>query len=378
MNRRTGNIVTEYNAFYGEIEFDSQIVAITRLDNVKPDADWIVPGLVDVHFHGLGPYNTETRGEIGKIAEFAATTGVTGICPALSSSDHDGSIVFLKEIAEEMKTSAPNRARIIGAHLEGPYLDVAHKGGMCEECLRGIDLNEIQTFLDIAPGVMRLITLAPELPNAMEAIRFLRKNGVAVDLGHTGCSPEQLREAADAGATQVCHLFDTFDGRAVEFGVSIPCTADVALIEDRLYKELICDGVHVKQDLITLSHRAAGAEHLIAITDAMPGAGLPKGTHLISHGEEYFMDDVARVCNNPDLILGSCLSMNRAFGNLVTRFGFTPVEASWMTAKNPSLAIGEYDRGVIAVGRWADLACLKNGSFDVHETILEGKTIYAE
>lgn len=377
MNTLQGNIVTETDFFYGEIEFAEKIIGIRRLDSSpRKDAAWIVPGFIDIHFHGQGPYNTEIPDELAPMSQYTALCGTTAICPTLSSSSLNETREFLEETARLTEKTVGNASKILGSHLEGPYLDVAHKGGMVEEHLRAISIDEIKDMLKWSRGTLRLMTLAPELPGAIEAIRFLSKNGITVSMGHTGCSIEQMEPAVNAGCSQVCHLFDTFDGRNVENGVSKPCLADAVLIEDRLQKELICDGVHIPERLIRLAHRASGAEHLISITDAMPGAGLPEGHVMYSQGKAYFMADVARLKESPELILGSALTMNKAFENLVRRFGFTPVEASWMTARNPARAIGIQDRGMLAESAFADIAVLDGNTLQNQKTILEGRTIF--
>jgi N-acetylglucosamine-6-phosphate deacetylase len=357
---------------------DKRIAHSEKQGGVRPDANWITPGFIDVHTHGIGPHGADVpQGPLG-MATFAPPTGLTGVCPTLAADTPENLLAFAKEVCELTKSPNPQITKILGSHLEGPFIDFAHKGGMDERFVRDADLDEARQLLEAADGTLKLMTISPEVDGAEAVISLMTQAGVTVSMGHTGCSKEQKDMAVAAGATQVCHLFDTFDGRHVEHGVSKPCLADCVLIDDRLMKEIICDGIHVPQELVTLAHRAAGAAHLIAITDSLAGAGLPSGsTFPMADGRMMVMTDVARLADNPDSIVGSCLTMDKVFRNLITRFGFTPVEAAMMTATNPAKCCHEeHVRGSLKIGLFADIAVI-SPEFDVEETILEGNTIYS-
>ena len=382
MQKRTliGNIITEEQVFFGTLNIaDKRIAHIEKQGEMRSDANWITPGFIDVHTHGIGPYSADSGQGAQGMATFASPTGLTGVCPTLAADTSERLLAFVKEVGELAKSPNPNIPKILGSHLEGPFIDFAHKGGMDKRLVRSVDFEEAHRLLDAADGTLKLMTISPEVDGAESVITLMSRAGVTVSIGHTGCSKEQKDMAVSAGATQVCHLFDTFDGRVVEHGVSKPCLADCVLIDDRLQKELICDGIHVPQDLITLAHRAAGSEHLIAITDSLAGAGLPAGsTFPMTDGRMMFMSDVARLVDNPESIVGSCLTMDKVFRNLITRFGFTPVEAAMMTATNSAKSCHEdHVRGSLKVGLFADIAIV-SPEFNVEETILEGNTIYAK
>ena len=185
-------------------------------------------------------------------------------------------------------------------------------------------------------------------------------------------------DAVAAGLTQVCHLFDTFDGRLVDSGVSQPSLADIVLVEPRLQPEIILDGIHVPQELVRLAHLAATSERLIAITDALPGAGLPDGTYAMADGRPFSVrnDDVARLEDGS--IVGSCLTMNRVARNMLERFGFTPLEVARMTAENPARAIGiDGQTGSLVPGKDADIVRLGT-DFRVRQTWVKGVCAYEQ
>ncbi len=376
----TGNIVTPEKAFFGVLRFADGIVsAIDETGACRPGADWVLPGFIDVHVHGLAEFPADSAEGAAGMAGFAPSTGVTGICPTLAADDFDKMCRFAAAIATLTRNRPSGSARILGSHLEGPYIELEHKGGMNAALLRRPDTGEAKQLLDAAAGTLRLMTISPELPGAPEVIRMLAEAGVTLSAGHTGCTGKQLEQAVDAGLTQVCHLFDTFDGRNTHYGVSVPALADLVLIDDRLQVELITDGIHVAPPLIELAHRAAGARRLIAITDAMQGAGLPDAVYQMADGRAFVLKagDVGRLADQPDMIVGSCLTMNRVFFNLTSRFGFTPVEASWLTAANPARSMGLAEKtGALRRGLAADIAVLANDGCRVRQTWIDGDMVY--
>ena len=229
-----------------------------------------------------------------------------------------------------------------------------------------------------AGGTLRMITVSPEIPGAEALIRRFAGAGATVSAGHTGLPPDRLADAVDWGVRHVCHLFDTFDPREVAGGATQPSLVDAMLIEDRLLLEIIPDGIHVPPPLLTLARRAAGADRLVAITDAMQGAGLPDGVYTMADGRRYTLanGDVCRLADDPGTIVGSCLTMNRAFANLVRRFGFTPVEAAKATATNPARALGlAAVTGALRIGLAADIVVLAPDGH-VRRCLVDGRERY--
>ena len=373
-----GNIATAREYFHGEIETEgSRISAIRRLGAPRDGADRIFPGFIDLHVHGMGPYDASLQAR--EMAQFAASTGMTGFLPTIGSAPHDLMCNLLKQCREAVKEAAPKSARILGSHLEGPFIAKSHHGGMDPKIVRDkADLVELEEFLAEAAGTMRLMTLSPEVPHAVEAVRRLVAAGVTVSAGHTGCHKEQLLAACDAGLTQCCHLFDTFDGRLVANGVSQPCLADLMMVEERINVEIICDGIHIPPDLVKLARMAVGADRLIAITDGLPGAGMPDGIYKTGNNGSVVVRAGDVIRNMEGGIVGSSLTLNYAVKNMVERFGFTPTQVAKMTSRNPARAIGLGDRtGELVPGKDADIAVL-GADYAVRKTVVKGETAYEQ
>ncbi len=375
-----GNIVSGNKCGFGEIEFSGgKIVKVDIFEKVQAAADWVLPGFIDVHLHGIF-HGDATPELVHFMAEEAPQAGVTTLCPAMASDTPPKMLEFVKRVRFLMDNPIPGAAELAGSHLEGPFLDMPHKGGMNENFVRPVDLQEIRSWLEAADGTLKIVTIAPELPNGMEAVRMLNSAQVRVSAGHTGMTPQDVKTFADCGGSGICHLFDTFDGRNVDNGVSQVCLADEVLVEDRLFIELITDGIHVPATLVKLAARAAGVDRIIGITDSMCGTGLPDGSYpMTDAGREFVMKkgDVARLKDQPEIIVGSCLTQQIAFYNLTERFGFSEVDAVKMLAGNPARYLNSADRiGALQSGLQANIAVLSADKMSVKQTFINGIEVY--
>ena len=374
-----GNIITPDLAGFGELSFrNGKITAISIKEQLQEDAYWITPGFIDMHIHGSGNYTFEGgEKDIRSIAEFLATKGVTRFLPTQPCAEHAELIEFIKIVKDIVKSPTPGASLVAGSHLEGPYLSLKFCGGMLPSKLRTPNIKETQEYLDVADGTLKLMTIAPELPGALEIVKLLKSNNVIVSLGHSDCPPALFREAVNIGISQVCHLFDAYDAPGIENGIRQAAVTDLALINDKVYKEIIMDGLHVPAELVTLARRSAGADKIIAITDALQGAGLKEG-RFYECGKAYIIKEGQLAYREEDgAIIGSSLSMNRAFYNMVKRFDFSPIEAAKASSSNQAKQLGIYNfTGSLEVGKVADITILEPDSLTVHATYLEGKSIF--
>ena len=374
----SGNIVTPQKAGFGTIFWNGDTIEkISLTAPADPDSSWIVPGFIDTHLHGLAEGGLDYDG-IVRMAEFCPATGVTALTPTLDSVMPDETVAFLENVRDIMQ-SHPCGKRILGSHLEGPFLAPEYAGGMLPEALRLPDLPEVKRFLEAAGNTLLLVTLAPELPGALEVIRYLKKCGVAVSAGHTAMKTADIGKIAAAGVDRICHLYDTFQGREVCNGVPIPSLVDVVTVDDRFMLELILDGFHVPPELVKLAIRAAGSRRIIGITDALTGTGLPDGEYIDSTDRIYTLDnnELCRLKDDPDIIVGSCLTMNRAFFNLVNLFDRSPVEASEILSANPARYAGLGDvTGQLLPGLRSDITILAPDMRKVEKCFVAGEECF--
>lgn len=374
-----GNVVAPENAGYGYIEVaDGKIEDVVIEKDIQKDASWILPGFIDSHLHGLldGAACAE---KVHLMAEKAPSTGLVRFCPAMATDTHEKLSDFIARVRDIVKSPAENNSLIVGSHLEGPYMEYVHRGGMNVNFIRMPDVDEVREFLKIADGTLKIMTISPELEGADEVIAELIKGGCIASAGHTGMSIEQAAHFGDIGGKAVCHICDTWDGRVVEEGVVQPSTMDAVLLDDRLFIEMISDGVHVPPLMVKTVVRMAGTKRVIGITDALLGAGDPQGIYPMTDAGRSFRykDGVFRLIGFGEGIVGSCLTMNVAFFNLVNKFGFSAVESVWMTSTNTARYLGiDHFTGSLKKGLNADIAILASDMKTVEKTLLGGKVIY--
>ncbi|MBQ6472931.1 MAG: amidohydrolase family protein, partial [Victivallales bacterium] len=368
MPQLTANIVTDQECFYGTLAWEGDTITDVKRTGVPiADEPLLLAGFIDVHLHGLGPFTAENPDGCLGMAEYAPCTGATMLCPTLSCAPEEYLVSMMSAI-RGFTRNVPRGAVIAGTHMEGPWLNLDYAGGMVRSMIRPPSIQEAQAFLDAAQGSLRLLTIAPEMPGALDVIRLLVANGVTVSAGHTGCAPHALAQAVDAGVSEITHLFDAYALPEDAEGVRQPALTDMALVNDHVFKEIIMDGLHVPPELVHLARRAAGAGKIIAITDAMQGAGMKSG-HFTDMGVPYTIreGDFARADATGN-ILGSSLSLNQAFHNMTTRFGFSLPEASRCLSANPARTLKmEQQTGRLAPGLFADLAVLAPD----HRTVLQ-------
>jgi N-acetylglucosamine-6-phosphate deacetylase len=369
----------------GVVSFMDGVITSVRAGGPPDSAEsldcggsYILPGFIDVHLHGSGECDASSIEGIAEMAAFGPRFGLTAFCPAIPLMSFDRILDTLRSLNEWRKNWTPARgARVPGAHLEGPYINPLRKGGMPAEFLRAPSAAEAARVLDAARGALRLLTISPELPGAEEMTRALAKAGITVAAGHTVCPPELLKEKIEWGITHVCHLFDTFDGREVRGGVTQASLADEIMLDDRLTVEIIPDAVHVPETLVRLTARCVGEERFVGITDSMRGAGLPDGEYKMADGRPYIIKkgDASRLADGGALV-GSALTMDTAFANLVTRFGFSVTAASKALSANPAGAAGAAGSlGSLEPGKRADIVVM-SPEFEVQRCLVDGRTVW--
>jgi N-acetylglucosamine-6-phosphate deacetylase len=241
----------------------------------------------------------------------------------------------LRAAREAVKGKA---ASPIGAHFEGPFINPQRKGAFEEEHLRGPAIDECKLYLDAVGDILKLITLSPELPNAEKVIGYLAEHGVVVSAGHTLATREQFTRAVDAGVSHVTHLFNTFlpSGWA-EDGVWDVSLVETALVEPRVNCELICDLHHVHPIHLKMCGMILNPDRFVAITDSCSYGGYEPGEYRMLDGREYSTrSGAARLTTGKDKngLIGSVLTMDRAFANLVETCHFDAVTAARFTATN--------------------------------------------
>ncbi|MER7078811.1 N-acetylglucosamine 6-phosphate deacetylase [Saccharopolyspora kobensis] len=311
---------------------------------------WLVPGFVDIHCHGGGG-GSFTSIEVDQARAAIAAHRLHGTTTMLASlvsaplPDLTKQISALSDLVVD--------GELAGIHLEGPFLSSARCGAHDPAILRAPEASAVQQVLDAGRGTVRMVTLAPELPNGVEAVRQLVDHGVIAAVGHTDAVLSQVVPAVEAGATVATHLFNAM--RPLHHRE--PGPIGVLLEDERVTVELICDLVHLHPAIVQLAASHAGTGRTVLVTDAISATDAGDGTYELGKLPVTVANGEARLADGS--LAGSTLTMDVAFRNLVESGGQSVPAAVAASSTKPAQLLGLDDRiGSIRPGLAADLAVL--------------------
>jgi N-acetylglucosamine-6-phosphate deacetylase len=314
---------------------------------------------------------TATAEQVAELLAWLPSTGVTGVLPTLASSPLEEEIEMLRRLRRVLDNPPPGAA-ILGFHLEGPYLNPARRGAQPEQAIRPPSIAEMERLIEASGDSVRLVTLAPEMPGALDLVRYLVDRGITVSAGHSEAGCEQAAAAADAGLSRAAHLYNgmpSFQNRE-------PGLVGAALTRDDLYVELILDGVHVDPVSAGLALRAKGLDKVVLVTDATQAAGLGDGIYVRPGNRKIIVEGGAARLESGSLA-GSVLTMDRAVANAVRLLHLPLADALALAGRTAAHSLGLGGRkGTLAPGMDADLVILGE-SLEVRTAIVAGAVVYA-
>lgn len=332
----------------------------------------IAPGFIDSHTHGGQGHDfmDPSLDDIVAVLNWLPSRGVTHVQPTVASSPLDEQAQILDRLVQ-VHADPPAGTHIIGIHLEGPFINPEKRGAQPEHAIRPPSMDEIQQVVSSAHGLINQVTLAPELPGALEVIAFLHAQGIVASAGHTQANYEQMLAGIQAGVRRASH---TFNGMP-PFHHREPGVVGAVLTHDEVYAEVILDGHHLHPAAVEVVLRSKGIERTVLMTDANQAAGLGDGTYT-RPGDRHMTvkDGVARLPNGK--LAGSVLTMDRAVANAVHLLGRPLKDALRMATEvaAESLGFGE-TLGQLAAGRAANLV-LMSEDLDILMTMIDGEVIY--
>jgi N-acetylglucosamine-6-phosphate deacetylase len=325
----------------------------------------VAPGLIDLQMNGgFGVEVGEDPEAIRHLAASLPATGVTAFLPTVvtSTADFYAQLFHAFEKAREVEGACP-----LGLHLEGPYLSPQRAGAHRRTVIENAAPELLEEL--VAGDHLRVMTIAPERPGAIERIRRLRERGVVVSFGHTDATYEEFVRGIDAGATLVTHLYSAMS----PFQHRAPGAVGAALLDERVTVGMIVDGVHCHPAAVQLALRAKGPERALLVTDAVSAAGAGPGRYEVD-GRRIVVDETS--ARLPDgTLAGSILTLDQAVRNVVRLAGASVADALRMAAEVPARILGLSTKGQLVVGSDADLVLLDE-DLQVQVTMIAGRTVY--
>lgn len=344
-----------------------------RLNETDGRNGWLLPGFIDIHVHGGfgSDFMDAGRDSYDAITRFHAANGTTGMLATTVTASKQAIDAVLEAAAEYRARPMPYAA-LYGVHLEGPFISEKWPGAQNPAFIADPRLDWLEEWVGRYPGLVKMVTLAPEKNGAIEAVSWLAKQGVIAAAGHTDALYADMERAANAGLTHAVHTYNAMRG----LHHREPGTLGAVLSDDRIYAEVIADGHHVHPAAISLLASAKPADKLILITDAISAAGMPDGDYDLGGLPVVMSGGVARLKDGGGNLAGSCLTMIGAVRYMLANTNLGIVSVSRLASCNPAKRLGLYgDTGSIAAGKRADLV-LTDEKFDVIGTWVAGNRVF--
>ncbi|MCK9444455.1 MAG: N-acetylglucosamine-6-phosphate deacetylase [Tissierellaceae bacterium] len=366
--------VNEIFENYCVVVEDKKIIQVDNereIDREKIDSiidgkgNYLAPGFIDIHNHGNSGYDIMdgTEEALDSIGEFHIKNGVTSYL---------GTVMTSKEIIKALKNNGHYNnkeylSQNLGTHLEGPFFSLDKKGAQPAEYISMPSIGEVKKAINSSNGRLKMVSIAPELPGALGVISYLKSQGIVVAMGHTNADYMESQRGIEYGASVATHLFNGMRS----FGHRDPGIVGAALLDKRVYCEIIYDRVHVHDATVKMALRMKGTDNIVLISDAMRATGLEDGEYELGGQKVIVKNKVARL--ETGNLAGSTLTLREAVYNMINYLQVPMIDAIRMASLSPAKAI-EVDRykGSIEIGKDADIILI-DGDINVLGTMVMGK-----
>jgi N-acetylglucosamine-6-phosphate deacetylase len=335
--------------------------------------NYLAPGFIDLHVHGaLGRDTMEASAEAFQaVCDYHASGGTTSLLLTTATAPLDN----IADVLGAVRECRCSITEIAGVHVEGPFISKAKCGAQRAEFIQNPSHSSVQQLLDHA-DVIKRITIAPELPGAFEAIENFHVHGISASGGHSDAWDEQAREGFARGMRSVTHTFNCMSSARRRGIYRVGGLLEFALSEPRISCELIADGHHVSETLMTMLYRAKGPRGICLVTDATAGAGLPNGSQFSLFGSDCVVEDGVCLLADHSALAGSASRMIDLVRTMVMEVNVPLHEAVMMATENPARAIGLEAKGSVKVDADADLVVL-SPELEVLQTFSGGQEVFS-
>ncbi|SKC35757.1 N-acetylglucosamine-6-phosphate deacetylase [Maledivibacter halophilus] len=379
---KNSRIITPYEikVGYSLVVEDDKIEDMIKNENIDESVfdkvidlkgKYLSSGFIDIHNHGNYGHDAMegTYDALESMGNYHIKNGVTGYLATTMTNSTENTIRAIKNVASYIHEKNKEGSKVLGLYLEGPYFSQEKKGAQPPEYIKAPDIEELEMLLKEGKDTVKVVAIAPELKNAKEAIRYLKKQGITISAGHTNANYQEAMKGIERGITQATHLYNGMRG----FSHREPGVLGAVLTDERVACEMICDGIHIHKAAMNMAVKLKGKDKIILISDAMMAAGLKDGKYQLGGQDVFVKDREARL--ESGALAGSTLTLNKAVYNMVHLVGVSLNEAVQMASLNPAKAIGiDNYKGSIEIGKDADIIAF-NENLDVSFVMVEGHVI---
>ena len=378
---KNGRIVLKNKLVNGSISiFDGKIEKIfeSNFDLDEKDFDEIIdlnqrylgPAFVDVHTHGADGADAMDVSEeaLRKISKYLAKEGTANFLATTLTSTKE----ILKNvlgIVAKLQDKDIDGANIFGVHMEGPYFSVEYKGAQNEKYMKPAGIKELDEYLSVKEGLVKLFSISPHNQENLEAIKYLSDRGVVASVGHSAAKYEDVIKAVNYGLTHATHTYNAMKG----FTHREPGVVGAVFNSDEIMAEIIFDKFHVHPEAVRTLIKIKGVDKVVCVTDSMSATGLPEGKYKLGELDVNVKDGQARLAMN-DALAGSVLRMDGAFRNLI-ELGYSITDVFKMTSTNAAKEF-KLNSGEIKVGKDADIVIMDK-DYHVCMTFVKGKVKFS-
>jgi N-acetylglucosamine-6-phosphate deacetylase len=339
-------------------------------ERIDATAHIVTPGFIEPHIHGCGGVDVmkATYDTLNVLSRIVARHGTTSLLATTVSAPTPA----LTHVVERLGSLVPKRfdgARILGIHLEGPFINKTNRGTHQAANLCQPDPDLFNTWITASGSTIRLITIAPELDPTFTIARLAAQRGIRVAMGHSNASWE---EASDAAGHGICYAVHTFNAMR-PFAHREPGIAGAVLTDDRIFAEVIADGIHVHPAAVRLLARGKSRDRILLVSDATSATDMPDGEYVLGPNRVRVAHGVCR--DSEGRLAGSTLTQEVALKNYTCWTGVDFQDALFALTENPATALGLRDKGVIRAGADADLTVI-DSDCHVVKTFVAGKLVF--
>lgn len=364
-----GEGFVERDVFVAEGRFVGEAARAEGGQTVDAAGCYVIPGLVDLHFHGSAGADISDGDLAGlhRMGAYEASRGITAMCPATMTLPED----VLMRAAQAAAAYAPaaDEAALVGINMEGPFISPSKVGAQNPDYVRNPSADEFRRLQEAADGLFKLVDIAPEEPGAEEFIREMAGE-VRISLAHTCTDYDTAVRAFELGARQLTHLYNAMDPMHHRKPGPIPAAVE----HGEVTAEIIADGVHIHPAMVRLAFQLFGDDRMILISDTLRAAGLEDGTYDLGGQDVTVRGPVATIDNGA--LAGSVSDLMRCLTVAVRDMGIPLASAVKAASANPARALGlDAERGAIEAGKVADAVLLDKETLDVRAVVLRGELL---